>query len=160
MRVGFECPAGRPDEPKGVMTPQEVHKKEFHQLLGFLFLEILVGINAGVTFSLVESRYKAALWTGACFFVLGLVLVYWSYKHHRKLLFAFALLHTFAMSFPIWITRAVTQNDLPLESVLGFPGPLIHKVASAIFWILVVLTAWEIIKIFRKQVRASGMLDM
>lgn len=142
------------------MTPQQVHKKEFHQLLGFLFLEILVGINAGVTFSLVESRYKAALWTGACFFFFGILLVYWSYKHHRKLLFAFAVVHTFVMSFPIWITRAVTRNDLPLDYVLGIPGPVMHKIASAIFWILVVLTVWEIIKIFRKQVRASGALDM
>lgn len=132
-----------------IETPQT---KEMNQLLGFLFLEILVGVNAGVTFSLVESRYNAALWTGAWFAFLGVLLIYWSNKHRRKLLLAFALVHTFVMSFPIWITRAMTRNDLPLESVLGIPGPIMHKVASGIFWVIVVLTLWEIIKIFRAQV--------
>lgn len=120
------------------------------QLLGFLFFEILVGVNAGVTFSLVESRYKAALWTGACFAILGMVLMHWSYRNHCKLLFAISTIHTVFMSLPIWITRALTQNDLPLDSVLGIPGPIAHQIATYVYWALVAATLFELIRTNKK----------
>lgn len=123
--------------------------KEMNQLIGFFILEILVGVNAGVTFAMVESRYTAALWTGACFAVLGFVLIYWSFYHSRKIMLAVALIHTLVFSLPIWLTRAMTQNDLPLDTVMGVPGPLVHKAASGVYWLLVAVTVVELAKIIK-----------
>lgn len=123
--------------------------KEMNQLIGFLILEILVGVNAGVTFALVESRYMAALWTGACFAALGFVLIYWSFYHSRKIMLAVALVHTLVLSLPIWLTRMMTQNDLPLDTVMGVPGPLVHKIATGVYWVLVAATVVELAKIIK-----------
>ena len=128
-------------------------KSELRQLFLFLLAEILVGANAGITFSVVESRYAAAVWTGFCFLALGLALVFWSYRHKRWFLFGFAIVHTFVMSLPIWITRVLTRSDEPLEFILGMPGPSVHRAASALYTFLIVITILEIAAIYLKKIK-------
>ncbi|MEK6555100.1 MAG: hypothetical protein AABZ31_07670 [Bdellovibrionota bacterium] len=121
------------------------------KLLVLLVLEFLVGVNAGLTFRLVESRYYAALWTGSCFLFLGIGLLYWTYKNlnwRRTPLFWVAFVHTFVFSIPILLTRILSLSDEPLTTVMGIEAPLMHKAASYCFTLLLAATIFEIINQF------------
>lgn len=114
---------------------------------GFLVFEILVGLNAGITFSLLESRYQAALWTGGWFLILGLSLIYWTARQaapKKNPLLWLSVIHTFLFSLPILATRALTVSNEPLQTILGFPAPAFHKAASYCFFALIVVTAYQL----------------
>jgi hypothetical protein len=97
-----------------------------------LGLEILVGINAGLSFKIFE-RFTAALWAGSCFLLLGLFILthlyHWNFKS-KSLLFWLAIVHTFIFSFPMLIARAITPAGEDVLQVLMLPMVHFHKTST------------------------------
>jgi hypothetical protein len=122
-----------------------------------LILEILVGINAGLSFNFFE-RFTAALWAGSCFLALGVFILtylfHWNFKT-KSLLFWVAIVHTFVFSVPLLVARAITPAEQNVPQVLMIPMVHFHKASTVNYAVMIGATllamALEIVRMRKKN---------
>lgn len=119
----------------------------------FLVLELVAIVIAGASFSLIESRLAAGFVAGSYFLGFGLYVLSRLYRSGQmwKMIMTYPLLvHVFAISLPLMITRLLTMQDA-FESVfvLGLPGPVFHRLSTTIFSILILGTLIDLGRVWR-----------
>lgn len=119
----------------------------------FLGLELLAIAVAGLSFALIENRLIAGFTAGAYFLGSGLFMLFRIVQTGSlwKMLMTYPLLvHVFAISLPMLITRALSA-DQAFESVfiLGMPGPVFHKLSTTVFSVLMLATSVDLVRVWR-----------
>lgn len=117
-----------------------VSRKQFLLFAGLEFAAILVTLLAFVIFKI---RPVASIVAATPFILVGLYIIRELWRTHRPFQFAtfyLAILHVTLTT--IIGAQRVMFWDLPLERIMLFDIPLavLHKVAQACFWILIVAT--------------------
>lgn len=111
-----------------------------------LIAQILAGLNAGLSFSLLESRYVAALWAGSVFLLLGcgIATAIWRKRKWRSVLFWVAVLHIVIFSIPLLGSR-ILDPVTPFEDMTfwGIAGPEFHKISERFYSIFILVTVLE-----------------
>ena len=114
--------------------------------LFILIAQILAGLNAGLSFSLLESRYLAALWAGSVFLILGcaIVVVLWRKRRWQSVLFWVALIHVLVFSIPLLGSR-ILDPATPFENMTfwGIAGPEFHQLSTQFYGFFIVVTVLE-----------------
>jgi hypothetical protein len=111
-----------------------------------LVLEILVGINAGLSFKLFEL-FPAALWAGSCFLALGLFILTYVYRWNFKSkapLFWIALVHTVVFAVPMVVQRLMVPPTESISQVFGLPMFYFHKTSTWVYGLMFLATLFEI----------------
>lgn len=124
-------------------------------LKGFLVLQILAIVIAGVSFAVIESRLLAGAVAGGYFVLSGLFMVSravrWTDKWHSFAWYPL-LIHVFVISIPMIVSR-FAQYGLGFEEVriLGLPGPVFHRLSSSVFMVLLGGTVIDWLRIWRTR---------
>lgn len=107
-----------------------------------IFFCVLGGANAGIVFSVLESRFTAALVAGGGFVLVGLYLIslVWSAdKPWLWVTFYTGHIHLVLISIPmIWARVSSPETPFAEIRVLGLDGPDFHQY-SAYFYQLMLL---------------------
>ena len=118
-----------------------------------LVIELMVVAAAPVIFTTVESRLLAGMMAGAIFVALGVFIVTIGVQNRafrRTPTFWAGCLHLFGSALPLLITRLVNiSSGFEDVHVLGLPGPLFHRVSTAVFAVLMLATAFDLIRSWR-----------
>lgn len=129
-------------------------------LLVFLGLEVFAIAWAGVVFSLLPSKLFAGALAGGYFICSGMFMLaranHWESKW-RSLTWYMLFVHVFVISIPMVITRfaqmAVSFTDI---SIIGFSGPVFHKISTGVFGALIIATA---IDWLRAKIKIPGVIE-
>lgn len=104
-------------------------------------LQFFAGVNAGVVFQVLD-RPTAGFVAGTVFVLVGIYSVYRFYGVHgwlAKAGLAAATLHTF-VAVVLFSKRLLTPAGVPVDDVYGVEMDLYHRMASYIFYALVLIT--------------------
>ena len=111
-----------------------------------LIAQILAGLNAGLSFSLLESRYLAALWAGSVFLILGcgIAVTVWRQRRWKSVLFWVALIHVIVFSIPLLGSR-ILDPVTPFEDMTfwGIVGPEFHQLSTRFYTFFIIVTVLE-----------------
>jgi hypothetical protein len=105
-------------------------------------------------FSSVESRLMAGRLAGTIFTGLGVAIVIGSWKRGSAKSGAFALgaVHLFLISLPLMISRWMqSEVDFGLVRVLGLPGPVFHRLSTAVYFCLLAATVFDLVRVFLRS---------
>jgi len=113
----------------------------------YIFIaQILVGINAGLSFAFLPSRYVAALWAGTAFLLLGLGIIFVIYKirKFKSALLWVAVIHVVVFSIPLLGARLL-DSTTPFDQMMfwGITGPGFHQLSTKFYGFFVVVTVIE-----------------
>lgn len=122
-------------------------------------LVLLGGANAGLVFSLIESRYTAALAAGSGFVLVGLFLVALIWSHQKPFIwwtFYTSHLHLFLVSLPM-ISVRVLNPSVPFEelSVLGLAGPEFHQYSTFFYQFMLLGVVVDAARYYHKKKRSE-----
>lgn len=109
-------------------------------------LQILIGVNAGLSFSLLPSRYMAALVAGTGFLLLGIYIaaVMFRLRKWKSALFWMAVIHLVIFSIPLLGSRLLDPSTAFEEMTFwGMPGPEFHKLSERFYGLFIVVTLIE-----------------
>ena len=118
---------------------------------------MVVGL-APIIFISIESRLIAGLVAGAIFVSLGvfIVAVGAQVRAFRKTpTFWAGVLHLFGSALPLLITRMMgLSKNFEDVRVLGISGPVFHQVSTGIFAVLLIATAFDLVRSWRRRVNS------
>lgn len=125
-----------------------VSRKKFLLFACLEFVAILITILA---FAIIKIRPLASVVAATPFILVGLYIIWELWRTHRPFQFVtfyLAIIHV-SLTTIIGVQRVLFW-DLPLERIMLFdvPLPVMHKVAQACFWMLIVATY---IDMYREQ---------
>lgn len=128
-----------------------VPRKKFLLFAGLEFVAILITILA---FAIIKLRPLASIVSATPFILVGLYIIRELWRTQRPLqffTFYMAILHV-ALTTILGVRRVSFWN-LPLEQIMLFdvPLPLLHKVAQACFWILIVATYVDMYRELKRE---------
>ena len=120
-----------------------------------LVVEFLVAASAPIIFKSIESRLIAGMVAGGVFVAIGVFIVMIGVQNRlfrRTPTFWAACLHLFGSALPLLITRAINfSRGFDDVLVLGLPGPVFHQLSTGIFLVLMVATAFDLIRAWRRK---------
>ncbi|MES2964926.1 MAG: hypothetical protein V4760_13630 [Bdellovibrionota bacterium] len=124
------------------------------------FIGELIVIGAVVlVFKLVSERLVAGAVAGTFFVALGIWIASsgWSDRGFRRTpTFIVALVHLFASALPLMITRFMNSASVFDDvRVLGLPGPVFHRVSTAVYLLLMAATVFDWVRSARSGVGSS-----
>jgi hypothetical protein len=134
----------------------EGHTPRMTKFYGWLLVvELCVVAAAPVIFTTVENRLIAGIMAGTLFVGLGvfIVMVGVQNKPFRRVpTFWAGCLHLFGSALPLLITRMVNfSHGFENVLVLGLPGPVFHRISTGVFAILLIATAFDLIRAWRAR---------
>ncbi len=122
---------------------------------GLLLVEFIAAGLAPVIFINIENRLLAGMIAGTIFVALGvfiLVIGFQSRPFRKTPTFWAGCLHLFGSALPLLVTRILNfSKGFEDMFVLGLPGPVFHRVSTIIFFILMLATAFDLVKVWRTQ---------
>ena len=134
-------------------------KKFGYRLIAELFVVVLVPL----IFHYIENRLYAGMVAGTVFIVLGLYVIAPGLRAARdRACFSFwaGLLHLGISALPLFITRMINASSKFEEvQVLGLPGPVFHQFSTAVYTVLLVATALDLVIAYRKSRRGGENAD-
>jgi hypothetical protein len=130
-------------------------------ILGIV-LVLLGGANAGLVFSMIESRYTAALVAGGGFVIVGLYLIALVWGHQRPFswwTFYTSHLHLLVVSLPMIGVR-VMNPGVAFENltVLGLPGPDFHQYSTFFYQFMLLGVVADSVRFYHKKKRSEAPL--
>jgi hypothetical protein len=124
-----------------------------------LVVEFLVVAAAPVIFTTIESRLLAGMLAGAIFVALGIFIVMIGVQNRvfrRTPTFWAGCLHLFGSALPLLITRLMNvSKGFEDVRVLGLPGPVFHRISTGVFAVLMIATAFDLIRSWRTKSRIN-----
>lgn len=128
-------------------------EKHYRNLLIF---ELIVIVLVTLIFRLIESRLAAGRVAGAVFLSLGFYVVLTGLRmprgRWRSASFLTGLIFFFGVALPLVVSRFI-QSETSFEQVrvLGLPGPVFHRVSTAIYLVLMAATVWDWFRAGRRE---------
>lgn len=123
--------------------------------LKFLVAELFTIVAVVATFRLVEERLIAGAIAGSIFSLLGIAIVIRGIRDRgfrSGFTFYAGCAHLFLSSLPLMITRFLNRAvGFEQVNVLGLPGPVFHKVSTAIFLLLIAATVIDAFRDWRNR---------
>lgn len=121
-----------------------------HVFRTFFILEIVVILLVITTFKLVPTRIMAGAIAGSFFVVLG-AWIFFSGLRDRQVLksasFVMGTIHLFVVALPMMITRFLNASSAFTDiQILGLPGPLFHRLSTAVYFALMMATIFDWIR--------------
>ena len=118
--------------------------------MAYLALQVLVIVSVVLLFKLITEVRLASTLAGILFVILLIALGGYEWKRHgfdRKSFYIGLLQFWVLFALPILGLRILNWETAFSElSILGVPGPLLHKYANHSYMIMMVLTLWNYIR--------------
>lgn len=115
-----------------------------------LGIEVLVAGAAPVIFTTIENRLVAGMVAGAVFTALGVFIfvVGLQVRRFRGMpTFWMGCWHLFLSSIPLLVTRLLNaQGSFEDTRILGMPGPVFHNYSTAVYFIMMAATAFDLVR--------------
>lgn len=113
----------------------------------YIFIaQILVGVNAGLSFVLLPSRYIASLWAGTAFLLLGIGIIFVVFKMRRwrSVLLWLATAQTVIFSIPL-LGQRLLDATTPFDQMTfwGIHGPKFHQLSTQFYGFFMAITVIE-----------------
>lgn len=105
---------------------------------------VLIPLVLALFYFIPDKKFAASI-AGSLFVLLGFYVL--SCSRHSGVLtptFLIALVHTFLISVPMLAVRSY-YHELPMAEITiwGIPGPLFHKLATAVYLLMIVTNGIE-----------------
>jgi hypothetical protein len=128
----------------------------------FLIAEFLVILIVSVVFKLITERLIAATVAGSIFVILGAWIVGSAlrYRSIRKTpTFVLGCAHLFVIALPLLIIRLMNYSSaFENIKIWGLPGPVFHQLSTAVYFVMMIATAFDWWRLRRQQLPSAGEL--
>lgn len=142
----------------GILSMEKIKQRSRYR--NYLSVQVVVMIGVMASFKLIPEKQVAAVVAGLLFLVSSLGILYFEMKHadyKKRFTFWGTLAFVLACAIPILALRLLNWG-VPFEelSVLGIPGPEIHKFSNYMFFLMVICLFVDI-SIERQKAAKSGL---
>jgi hypothetical protein len=123
----------------------------FFRLLCAEILTIALVISL---FKIIDDRLKAGMIAGAFFVALGAWIFIKGLRQkdfRRTATFWGGCAHLFLSALPLLITRTIHSQDAFADvTIMGMSGPVFHQFSTAIYFLMMLATAFDVFRTSRK----------
>lgn len=127
--------------------------------LKFLIAELFVIATAIASFRFISERILAGAIAGTFFSALGFWIVFTGLRNNsvrRSATFWCGCVHLFGVALPMMITRLLNHRlEFRDVAIWGLPGPAFHQLSTAIYFLLLLTTAIDLVRTSRLAGKTS-----